>query len=211
MKRVVSLIVVALAACLCLAVVPACSSEPSPGEVTKNALDAMKAQDTEALAKYYSGDMGDLQGTIDSFSQEGDQMTEAQAELMQSFAAKLYDFDYELGEEAIDGETATVGVTLTTYDMGTAFGEAISDYFSTAFAMALSGASQEELENLLYDGMRGKIDALTEKTHTSDIELTLTKTDEGWMLDSFSDEAADALTGGMLSAATDMSNSLNEL
>lgn len=211
MKRFASILVVALTACLCLAFVPACSSEPSPSEVVKSALDAMKAQDTEALAKYYSGDMGSLEGSIDSLGQESGDMTEEQSSLMESFANKLYDFDYELGEETIDGDTATVAATLTTYDMGTAFGEAISDYFNTAFAMAFSGASQEDMENLLYDSLRGKIDALTEKTHTADIEFTLTKTDSGWMLDAFSDETADAFTGGMLSTATDMSNSLSGL
>lgn len=209
MKKTAAVLVVAFAVCLCLVSLPACSSEPSPSEVAKYALEAMKAQDSEALAKYYSGDMSSLEGSISSLNSGDAQMSESQSALMDSFAQKLFDFDYQLGEETINGDTATVMVSISTYAMGTAFAEALTDYFNSAFAMAFGGASQEELENLLYDSLKSKLDALSEKTHTSNVELTLTKGDGGWMLDPLSDEAADAFTGGLISTSETVSEGLS--
>lgn len=213
MRKLVLALVTALVACLCLIALPACTSEPSPSDVTKSALDAMKAQDADALAQYYSGNTDGIQEQLDALASEADgsENPDAQATAMSSLMQKIYDFDYTIGEETIEGDTATVNVSITTYDLGTAFKTAMGNYISTALGMAFAGASQEEMEAALYEGLQSELDSLTEKDYTADVNLTLTKTDNGWMLDALSDEATDALTGGLESAANEVSESLSSL
>lgn len=142
---------------------------------------------------------------------DGSEDPDAQTAAMSSLMQKIYDFDYAIGEETIEGDTATVNVSITTYDLGTVFKTAMGNYISTALGMAFAGASQEEMEAALYEGLQSELDSLTEKDYTADVNLTLTKTDNGWMLDALSDEATDALTGGLESAANEVSESLSSL
>lgn len=213
MKKFVSILISALAMCLCLAALPACTQEPSPSEVTKSALDAMKAQDIETLAKYYNGDVNDIQLQLDSITDEASESagSSAQTALADSLMQKIYSYDYVIGEESVDGNTATVEVSLTTYDLGSTFKTAMGNYFSTVFGMAFAGASEEEMESALYEELQSEIDSLEEKDYTADIELALTKTDEGWKLDTLSEEAANAFTGGMLNSANELSENLGSL
>lgn len=210
MKKIVPIVVAALAMCLCLAFLPACSSQPSPSEVTKSALDAFKAQDTETLAKYYSGNVEDMTSQIEAAANSnGEEASDAQSALESTMMQKMLDFDYTLGEETIEGDTATVGVSLTTYDMGTALGNALTNYISNAFAAAFSGAGQDELEDMFYQELQSELEALTDKSYTADFDVTLTKGESGWMLDAFSDEATNAFSGGMMDAANSVSESLS--
>lgn len=211
MRKIVSVLVTALVACLCLATLSACTSEPSPSDVTKNALDAMKAQDADTLTQYYSGDTNGIQEQLNALASEtdGSEDPDAQTAALNSLMQKIYDFDYTIGEETIEGDTATVNVSVTTYDLGTTFKTAMGNYISTALGMAFAGASQEEMETALYEGLQSELDSLTEKDYTTDVNLTLTKTDNGWMLDALPDEAADAFTGGLKSAADEVNESLS--
>ena len=77
--------------------------------------------------------------------------------------------------------------------------------------MAFAGASEEEMESALYEELQSEIDSLEEKDYTADIELALTKTDDGWKLDTLSEEAANAFTGGMLNSANELNENLGSL
>lgn len=212
MKKFAPVLAAALVACLCLVLLPACSS-PSPTDVVKTSLDAVKAQDAEALAENYAGDASafqqELNSSADALNSEG--MTDEQKAVAETFMQKMYDFDYTVGEETIDGDKATVKVTITSYDMGTAFEKAMSTYIEKAFAQALGGASQDSLEAMLYDELNKELGALTEKGHTADVDMTLTKVDGKWQLDEFSDDAADAFSGGLLGTINGINEKMSNL
>lgn len=212
MKRFMMLIAVAMmAAALALA---GCSAGPSPSDVTKGALDALKAQDMEALQSYNVGNVGETQvgSVMGSLGVEsGDELTDAQKAQREKLLAVFTDFDYVLGEEKIDGDKATVEATITTHDMSRALGEALTEYLQQAFGMAFSGASQDDLSILFGEIFLSKLDPSAEKTHVGITTFNLTKVDGEWKLDKLSDDNIDCLLGGLTSALKDTGNSLNSM
>ena len=116
MKKI---IVVALVAVFCLGALAGCSSAPSPTQVTQNFLDAVKASDSEEIQNSYTnGSFSFEDMTSSEASEEGTQLNEETANALSS---KLLEFDYELSNEQINGDTATVDVAITTYPLGDAF------------------------------------------------------------------------------------------
>lgn len=194
MKKIIA---VALVAVFCLGVLAGCSSAPSPTQVTQNFLDAVKASDSEEIQNSYSnGSFSFEDMTSSEASEEGTQLNEETANALSS---KLLEFDYELSNEQINGDTATVDVAITTYPLGDAFSSFFSDYLSQAFAAALSGASQDELSEIASGILLEKINAM-EKTYSGTATISLTKVDDQWKVDQI-DQNGDfmnVLTGGLV-------------
>lgn len=212
MKRML-IITLSIAAALSALLVAGCSSGPTPSEVTAKALDAVKAQDLETLQQYYAGDVsdtqvGDLAGEVGV--SEGD-LTEEQQAQMEELAAMMLDFDYELGDEAVDGDTATVEATISTRDWGTAFTEAIGEYLTNAFAAAFAGAGEEEMGQMAVDAFAAQVQAHSEKDYVTTTTFKLTKVDGEWKLDEFSQENLDSLMGGLISSLQELQKNLEQL
>ncbi len=141
--------------------------------------------------------------------ESGDELTDAQKAQREKLLAVLTDLDFVIGEEKIDGDTATVQVEITSHDLSTVLGEAFSEYFQQALGMAFSGASDEDLSALFGDIFISKIDAQAEKTHVATTTFNLTKVDGKWKLDKLSDDNIDCLLGGLTSSLNEMSKALN--
>ena len=189
-----------------------CSAAPSPTEVTKGALDAMKAQDHETLQTYIAGAPEEF--GIDALATglagtEGETATEAQKAFLEKFRKVACDFDYEMGKEAIDGDKATVEVTITSHDMAPVIQDALEEYLTEAFAMAFDGASEEEMADLFAQIFAKKLDPDAEKTHVATTTFNLSKVDGEWKMDKLSDDNADCILGGLLSTMNSISSSLN--
>jgi len=210
MKRVIAVV----AACvLAMAfALTGCSMGPSPTDVTKGALDALKAQDTEALQSYVSGSPEDF--GVDSLATgfagtEGKEQTDAQKAFGEKFLAVACDFDYEMGAEKIDGDTATVDVTITSHDMVPIVQAAFEEYLTEAFAMAFEGASKDEMSDLFAQIFTKKLDPDAEKTHVATTTFNLSKVDGQWKLDKLSEDNADCILGGLLGTFNSLNSSLN--
>lgn len=213
---------------LALCLLAGCAG-PSPTEVAQQFLDGVKANDTEALQASYSGDAdifgtwegsivsadsgdetagdgsttGDEAATDDSTLASDDQATaEIRSAVDNDLVPKLREFDYELSNEQIDGDTATVDVKITTYAAGDAFSSFMSDYISQAFTLALSGASEDQITELASSIFSSKIKTM-EKSYTDTVTLNLTKVDGSWKVDALDNygEIADALVGGLITTA----------
>lgn len=202
MKKVlVIVLVIAMSAALF-----GCGSA-SPSDVVDTYLRALKAQDTDAIAKVYSGDSG-----TDLISDVADS-EEFPEEISSDFTDMILSFDYTLANEQINGDTATVEVTIDTYDFGSMFKSVIGDYFTKAFAMAFSGASEDEIEQVLIDLFTEKLAEMKEGEHDFEATatLSLSKVDGEWKIDAIDDESdfLDYLTGGIVSALADISDSFN--
>ena len=116
---------------------------------------------------------------------------------------KVLEFDYQLGEEKIDGDKATVETTITTYPFGEIFTGIVADFIPQAFAnpdMTDDDASAL-LDQLLMDAL-DKAD----KTYSKTITIELSQEDGEWVVQE-SDEMSNALTGGMLDFAAAASGS----
>ena len=191
-----------------------CASAPTPSSITGKALDALKAQDYETLQTCYSGDVGgtdvkELAGQMTGMDLSA--VTDEQKAQAEKLVSVLTDFDYTIGEETIDGDKATVEVTITSRDLGPVFSDAIGAYFTEAFTSALGGASEEELAQMFLDTLTEKISAQTEKSHTATTTFNLTQTDGEWKLDQFSTDNLDCIMGGMLSGVEETMGNIQSL
>ena len=193
-------------------------SESSPSDTVDAFLQAVKAQDEEAMAKVYSGGSFDL---LDATSAAGEEEATIEGEesteigmtdaIDESMRPLLQDFDYEITNEQIDGDTATVDAEVTTYPVGEAFSAYFSEYLEKSLDMVMEDASTEEMDQLAFDILSEKLSGLTEKTYKGAVTLTLTKSDGKWMVDKIEkgSETADVLTGGLVTAINNMDDAFS--
>ena len=187
-----------------------CSS-PSPSEVVGLALDAVKAGDQTALSKYYeTSDLNpDETNPFNLTSPDGEgesqaDLNENAADAITQYCELLYDFDYVIGEEKIDGDKATVSVSLTTHDMAAVLRDALQQFFVDGMKLALSqsltgGAqpSEDEMSDLLASILKDKIEENRDSTISSDVVFHLTKSEGAWKIDTLDDSTRNALLGGI--------------
>lgn len=191
---------VLLAAALCLTLF-ACGSGPSPSDVVSTYLDAVKAQDSEAIAGVYAGEASDV-----AFNSIGEDENAFSKELQDNMMSKFLAFDYTVGNEKAEDDKATVDVTVTAYNMGDIFQDAVGEYMNRALPLIFSDVTDEDMNALLEEVMTEKLEG-AEKNYEKTVTVSLTKTDKGWVIDEFEDITGlpDALTGGMASYAESMS------
>lgn len=202
-----------------MAVLSGCGSKiPTPTETTDSFLQALKSQDAEAIASVYDGtDVDLLEAASDSAEDnetDGDSETTdtgLEAVYEEQMLPKMLDFDYELSNEQIEGDKATVDVKITTYRIGDAFTAFFSDYISQAFMLAFSDASEEDLDALATTILSGKLADLSEKTYEKTATLSLSMKDDKWVVDNIedSDEFLDAITGGLVTSMKAMTDAFS--
>ncbi len=186
---------------LCMVGLVGCSG-PTPTETTQQFLDGIKANDTESIQKVYAGDPNTVltitPEDAESEGSDGVVVGEIQDTINNDLVPKLREFDYEITNEQIDGDTATVDVKITTYTVGDAFNTFITDYMSQGFTLALSGASEDDLSELASSIFSTKINSM-EKSYTDTVTVSLSKVDGNWKVDDSKSNAelTDALLGGL--------------
>ena len=202
-----------------IAVLSGCGPKiPTPTETTDSFLQALKSQDAEAIAGVYDGtDVDLLEAASDSAEDNETDVdsettdTGLEAVYEEQMLPKMLDFDYELSNEQIDGDKATVDVKITTYRIGDAFTAFFSDYISQAFMLAFSDASEEDLDALATTILAGKLADLSEKTYEKTATLSLSMKDDKWVVDNIedSDEFLDAITGGLVTSMKTMTDAFS--
>ena len=179
-------------------------AEPEEPEVTPTmALDTMLKSiqdlDFETAQQYYSGDMGSLEGMSENASSET-------AEVVDKMLRDALNFEYALDNEVIssDGQTATVDIVFTTYNMGEIFEKIIEELTARATVLQEGGMTadqfQTEMNNIVI-GIYNDILKTAEKNLEISLTVNLTKVDGQWKVDDLKDstEFLDALTGGLIS------------
>ena len=179
----------------------------SPAQTADAFLEAFRDRDTEKLKEYYEGDVADL-----SMIEEEDDP--ALSGVINVLAEKIFDFDYAIGEEQIDGSSAKVAVTITTYDFAGIMQEIMSDLLSDAVVLGIAGLDQEEMEVEINELISGKFsDALASASKDCDISTTmnLVKKDGKWVVKSLSNENSfiNALSGGLMDLADSLADAEN--
>lgn len=176
MKKVLVLLLT-----FCLVMLTACGA-PSPTDVLKADLENAKSSPEEIM-----GEIGE-----DGFGEEA----------MEQLIKKVLEFDYELGEEKIDGETATVETTITTYPFGQMFTNVVTNFITQAISSA-GETSDEDMAKLMDDLLIEELEK-AEKTYKKTVSIELALEDGNWVVQE-TEEMSDALTGGMISFAESMS------
>lgn len=167
----------------------ACGSEPTPSDAVKTDIDKVKSeQSTDTALKALDLEEGDLK--------EDDQ---------KAFVAKMQDFDYEIVEEKVDEDKATVKVKITTYD----FGKAMEELYTELFTMAFTNpdASTEEVTKMFMDKMTG----IEKKEYTKEVTVNCQKKDGEWVTDVDSnEELQDAILGGLITKIDEINSMWEE-
>lgn len=125
----------------------------------------------------------------------------------QKLLEKIQDFDYEVTDEKIDGDSATVTVKITTYDFGKAYQEMYEQISKDAAAGKIS--SSTDTTNYIYKLMFSKMNGLKDKDYTKKVKVKCTKDDDGtWDTNILDDSSIeDAILGGVMTIVNKSSSS----
>ena len=217
-KRITSLCICA-ALCVIIGIAfTACggsktSDEMTPSETVSAFLDAFKNEDEATLKQVYAGEANDFLSAYEDGALDKD----IPKELLDSLMAKWYDFDYKVNGETIaeDGKTATVDVTITTYDMTAVFNNFYTEFMNRAleqYSGNSNDVSEEEYTKMAYEVLQEEIDKATKKNYEGDATLSLTKTDGKWLVDKIdenNEEFLNVITGGLMDVLNDIVNTLD--
>lgn len=206
MKKQLSIIVVAIMV-LSLCACGSGSSMPSPTDVAKDFMEAIKNKDTDSLKSLYAGE--DLNIT-DGIETDADESAEMKS-LYEEMYAKLFEFDYKVSNEKINDQKATVDVEITTYQLGQAFKDFVGDYMKEAFSLGMTGASDDAVEKKGVEILSDKLGSM-KKDYSQTVTLHLTLQDDTWVVDELKKDSDfyDALTGGAVKVGKDMNSTFSE-
>ena len=195
-KKILSIVLVlGLVFSLC-----ACGG-PTPTSTVETFLDAVKVQDTETIKTVYEDEEFSFIGEMDLESEDSTQ-PQTDKVLNEKMLPKLLEFDYTVSNEQIKEDKATVDITVTTYNFGPAMTSFFGSYMTQAFALIFDDNAEAKLDKIGADLLTSEIDKLTEKNCEKTATITLTATEDGWVIDEIDDEGKvlDALTGGIVSS-----------
>lgn len=184
------------------------SEDMTPTQTTEAFLEAFKAQDEDTLDQVYAGKGNDFLSAYEASEEEEGVAKALQDALME----KWYDFDYAVtGEEiAEDGQTATVDLTITTYDMTAVFNnfyQAFMDKALEQYTGNSTNVSEADYESMATEILQEEIGKATEKDYTGEAKLPLTKTSGRWVVDKIgadNEEFLNAITGGLMDVLQDI-------
>lgn len=161
----------------------------NPYETVSAAMEALKSGDMAAASARWGGEIGAIEDTAES-----------DAELFKLFFRNL---QYELLAEADTETEAVVQVAVSNADMAGVMEETIADVMQKAMSAALSGQdiSEEEAEKMFTDTLKEKLSSDSFEMRETVVDIGLSLVDGQWQITEVSDEALDALMGGMLSVA----------
>lgn len=174
----------------------ACSSGPSPTDVSKGFLGALKEANYEKAGSYV--DKSDT-SVIKSKIPGKDENSEKIGKIM------LSKFTFEVGESKIDGDKATVKVKITSLDMVRIVSKTMSEIMPLAFASAFSSNGQQNINNLLEQHILNSMSDPKAPMTTTDTIINLIKTKDGWKIAQDNDELFNAITGNVMKAFSDQS------
>ena len=157
----------------------------SPDTAVKSFMEAMIKADFTTAAKYISGDVNELINAPEA--EEADQLVKA-------IFTKL---SYQLGENKVTGNTATVEAKITAPDLATITAKVLLEVMPTLFSLAFSGGgSEEQAETLIMESFQKHIDDKEAPMLTTDVTIHLEKADKNWIIKA-DDAFINALTGSL--------------
>ena len=203
MKRVLAL---AMTVVLVLALT-ACggggSSADTPTDAANSFLKAVQEQDMDAIGAVYQGDPAEMDLLGEATGEE-----EFPAELSTLLSEQMQKFEYEVSNEVVDEDSATVDVKIKTVNIGKAFEDSINEFMEKAIAGEISSdTTEEQLTEQLYAAFQEKL-AAAETDYEGNAVLNLSKVDGKWMVDqiSQSDPLVNCLTGGLIDYSNDLTS-----
>lgn len=180
-----------LCSSLILLTLTACSSGPSPSDISKQFLKYLNEADYEKVAILVDkSDTSEIKDRIPG----DDKSAEKIGKLM------LSKFSYVIGESKIDGDKATVNVKVTSLDMLRIVSKTISEIMPLAFASAFSNDGSQDMDSLMEQYMLNSMSDPNAPIISTNTVINLVKTDKGWKVSQDNDELFNAITGNAMKA-----------
>lgn len=202
MKRIKNTIAIVLTIILA-ASLSACGAKIDPPEtVVDKALTALKASDFDTAAMYFDTDIWASIGknTADNENSNEIHNEDINKQIIQMLMDNLQ-YTIVLSEE--NDDTAVVTVKIKNINMA----DVMQDYLSEALNYVFSDISADELETKLNELLINSMDKNTENLIENEVDLTLNKTEIGWII-AVDTSFVDAITGGIANMAESFESSL---
>lgn len=178
-----------------------CGEIKKAEKVVNETFTALKARDYDKAQNYI-----DVDNIMENDSEE-----DIEAEVfMNNIFEKL---EYEIiSSEKVDGNTVNVKTKITAIDMKPVLREYIAAAFQYVFSTAFSNPqpTEEETNKKMEEILVECISKPDLATVTNEVIIKVVKEDKNWKIAS-DDTVADALLGGMISAAEELNNSVGGL
>ena len=107
---------------------------------------------------------------------------------------------YELSKPEINGEVARITANISYTDASAVITETISEYINQALEAINGGASDEDMNELMTEILKLKMDTANIIESTKTLTLECVKTGDFWKIKNLPDEMLDVLTGNIISA-----------
>ena len=179
---------------------------PSPTDISATFLDGIKEFNPKTIASVYATADKDKIDDLD-LDEEDQAMLDR---LNEDPFNKMLAFDYDLSNEQIKDDKATVDVTITTFDLSKPYENFMKKFFLAAFSMD-ENTSDEEMTEKMITLAADELKPLTEKTYTKTATIDLVKVDDQWKIAEIDDneDLINALTGGLLDLMNATDNIFN--
>ena len=176
----------------------------TPQKSTKRFLNAVKRQDWKTAERYYSGNPLGIglpsASTFDNLGQGGGQF-------YQKLLDKVCDFDYTIDSVKVNGSTAQVGVTITTYDFssflassGKALLKSNASGIERFFESMLGNSNAADTQDNTFSVLSSQLDQLQNKSAKNSCVFTLERGRFGrWKITLLGPDQLNALSGGLYS------------
>lgn len=205
MKRIISILLIAVMA---LSFTACGAKRESAQDVVVKAITAVKDMDWETAQSYWGED------TLDAASNLTETETDEQSLALLQLLTKNLSYTITGSQEDEQAGTATVSVDFTNVNMSLILAELITNVLSDAFTYAFlpedQQPSDEEMTNKYMEDLTELMTADDVEMITTSVDIPLTLEDDQWKIAS-SEEAADAMLGGILSYADSMAEQFSGL
>lgn len=195
--KIISLVIVLMFSMVMFAGCGSSTDTDTPTGALDGYFKAVKADDKDAMQELYAGKVTSSLGE----SLVKDDNSGLPEEVKKSILEKILDFDYELSNEKIDGDKATVDAKITTYNMGTAMENFMKSYMEKAMKVASEDPknAEKKIEEMAGEIFNEELQKIEKKDYSKDVTLGLEKKDGKWVVSEFDEKSgiADALLGGL--------------
>ena len=116
---------------------------------------------------------------------------------MEVFTLMTKNISYEIIDETIDGDEATVKAKITNLNMTIIMGEYITQALALAFSqIGETEVDEAELEKQMEDLLIGLLSKEDNEMMSTEVDIKLSKIDEEWKIE-LNDDLINALFGGL--------------
>lgn len=182
-------------------------NESKPETVVTEFCEALKALDGEKANACLAAPLPEGSFSDEAALPEDIPNAQAIVDQVYSWAAQM---TYTLGEVTVDGETATVPVHITYVNAADVFTQALSEYFLQALSLALTGADEEQLTQLMMDLLKEKMETVSTSTGEADLTFTCRRIDGQWKIAALSDDQLDVLARLISCGISDLAAQLED-